>query len=222
ELKREARPQKVLNLLYKYSPLQTAFNANMLALVNGKPELLSLKQFLDEFIKHRKAVVTRRTLFLLKKARERDHILEGLKKTLDNIDEIIALIRRSKDTEEAKKNLIKEFDFTEIQAQAILDMQLRRLAALERQKIENELNEIQKNIRSYLLILSSPKEMIKVIRTELDEVKEKFGDERKSKVIKGRIGEFEEEDLIANETTLIAVTESGYIKRLKPSTYKTQ
>lgn len=222
ELKREARPQKVLNLLYKYSPLQTAFNANMLALVDGKPELLGLKQFLDEFIKHRKHVVTRRTLFLLKKAREREHILEGLKKALDIIDEIIALIRKSKDTEEAKLNLIKKFKFTEIQAQAILDMQLRRLAALERQKIEDELKEIQKNIKSYLLILSSPKEMIKVIRDELAEIKEKFGDARKSKVIKGKIGEFNEEDLIANERTLIAVTESGYIKRLKPSTYKTQ
>ncbi len=222
ELKREARPQKVLNLLYKYSPLQTAFNANMLALVNGRPELLGLKQFLDEFIKHRKAVVTRRTLYLLRKAREREHILEGLKKALDIIDEIIALIRKSKDTEDAKANLVKKFKFTEIQAQAILDMQLRRLAALERQKIEDELKEIQKNIKQYLAILSSPKEMIKVIRDELAMIKEKFGDDRKTKVIKGKIGEFEEEDLIENEQTLIAVTESGYIKRLKPSVYKTQ
>lgn len=222
ELKREARPQKVLNLLYKYSQLQTAFNANMLALVEGKPELLGLKSFLNEFIKHRKEVVTRRTLYLLKKAREREHILEGLKKALDAIDEIIALIRKSKDTEDAKNNLIKKFGFTEIQAQAILDMQLRKLAALERQKIEDELKEIQKNIKSYLIILSKPAEMIKVIRAELEEIKEKFGDERKTKVIKGRVGEFEEEDLIVNEQTLIAVTESGYIKRLKPSTYKTQ
>ncbi len=222
ELKREARPQKVLNLLYKYSPLQTAFNANMLALVNGRPELLGLKQFLDEFIKHRKAVVTRRTLYLLRKAREREHILEGLKKALDIIDEIIAMIRKSKDTDDAKTNLVKKFKFTEIQAQAILDMQLRRLAALERQKIEDELKEIQKNIKQYLAILSSPKEMIKVIRDELAMIKEKFGDDRKTKVIKGKVGEFEEEDLIENEQTLIAVTESGYIKRLKPSVYKTQ
>lgn len=222
ELKREARPQKVLNLLYKFSPLQTAFNANMLALVNGEPQLLGIKPILNEFIKHRKTVVTRRTLYLLKKAREREHILEGLKKALDVIDQVITIIRGSRDTETAKKNLMKEFDFTDIQAQAILDMQLRRLAALEREKIENELKEIQASIKTYLKLLETPSEMIKLIREELEEVKEKFGDERRTKVIKGKIGEFEEADLIANERTLIAITESGYIKRMKPSTYKTQ
>ena len=222
EIKKDARPQKVLNYLYKYTQLQSTFNANMLALVNSEPKVLSIKEFLDEFIKHRRDVITNRTLFLLQKAREREHILEGLKKALDVIDEIIAIIKKSKDSDAAKANLIKVFGFTEIQAQAILDMQLRRLAALEREKIENELNEIQNNIKSYNSILSKPATMIKLIRDELDEVKEKFADVRKTKVIKGKIGEFEEEDLITNENTLITVTETGYIKRMSPATYKTQ
>ena len=145
DLKKEARPQKVLNFLYKYTQLQSTFNANMLALVNSEPRVLSIKEFLDEFIKHRRDVITNRTLFLLQKAREREHILEGLKKALDIIDEIIAVIKKSKDSDVAKSNLITMFEFTEIQAQAILDMQLRRLAALEREKIENELKEIQNN-----------------------------------------------------------------------------
>ena len=222
DLKKEARPQKVLNFLYKYTQLQSTFNANMLALVNSEPRVLSIKEFLDEFIKHRRDVITNRTLFLLQKAREREHILEGLKKALDIIDEIIAVIKKSKDSDVAKSNLITMFEFTEIQAQAILDMQLRRLAALEREKIENELKEIQNNIKKYNAILSKPATMIKLIRDELDEIKEKFADARKTKVIKGMIGEFEEEDLIANENTLITVTETGYIKRMSPETYKTQ
>jgi DNA gyrase subunit A len=222
ELKKDARPQKVLNYLYKYTQLQSTFNANMLALVNGDPRVLSIKEFLDEFIKHRRDVITNRTLYLLQKAREREHILEGLKKALDIIDEIIAVIKKSKDSEIARTNLIKSFGFTEIQAQAILDMQLRRLAALEREKIENELKEIQKNIKTYNLILAKPEKMIELIRGELEEIKEKFADARKTKVIKGGVGELEDEDIIANENTLITVTETGYIKRMSPSTYKTQ
>jgi DNA gyrase subunit A len=194
----------------------------MLALVNSEPRVLSIKEFLDEFIKHRRDVITNRTLYLLQKAREREHILEGLKKALDIIDEIIALIKKSKDSDTAKENLIKKFGFTEIQAQAILDMQLRRLAALEREKIENELKEIQKNIKQYNSILGTPSVMVKLIREELEEIKEKFADDRKTKVIKGKIGEFEEEDLISNDKTLITVTETGYIKRMSPETYKTQ
>lgn len=222
ELKRDSNPQKVLNYLYKYTPLQTAFNANMLALVDNEPKVLGIKSFLDEYLKHRKVVITNRTLYLLKKAREREHILEGLKKALDFIDEVIDLIRKSKDSDEAKAKLIKRFEFTEIQAQAILDMQLRRLAALEREKIENELKDIQKNIATYLKILSTPAEMTKLIKDEMAEIKAKFSDKRKTKVIKGKIGEFSEEDLVTNEPTLISVTASGYIKRMKPSTYKTQ
>ena len=222
ELKKEGRPQKILNSLYKYTPLQSAFNVNMLALVNGEPETLGLKQYIEEFIKHRRNVVTRRTIYDLKKAREREHILEGLKIALDFIDEVIDLIRKSQDSDEAKDKLVKRFNLTEIQAQAILDMQLRRLAALEREKIENELAEIQKNINRFILILKSPEEMIKIIKSELLEIKDKFADQRKTKVVKGRVGEFEEEDLISNESTLISITESGYIKRIKPSTYKIQ
>lgn len=222
ELKKDARPQKVLNYLFKYTQLQSTFNANMLALVKGDPKVLSIKEFLDEFIKHRRDVITNRTLYLLQKAREREHILEGLKKALDIIDEIIAVIKKSKDSEVARTNLMKNFGFTEIQAQAILDMQLRRLAALEREKIENELKEIQKNIKTYNLILSKPEKMIDLIRGELEEIREKFADARKTKVIKGGVGELEDEDIIANENTLITVTETGYIKRMSPSTYKTQ
>jgi len=222
ELKRDARPQKVLNYLYKYTQLQSAFNANMLALVNGEPLLLGIKSFLDEFIKHRRDVIANRTLFLLKKAREREHILEGLKIALDFIDEVISIIKKSKDTDEAKVKLIERFKLTEIQTQAILDMQLRRLAALEREKIENELAEIQKNIKEYLEILANPSKSISLIKEELTTIKDKFGDERRTKVIKGGIGEFNEQDLIANEQTLIAVTGSGYIKRISPNTYKTQ
>ena len=222
ELKRDSNPQKVLNYLYKYTQLQNAFNANMLALVNGKPLTLGIKAFLDEFIKHRRDVIINRSIYQLKKAREREHILEGLKKALDFIDEVIAIIRKSKDSDEAKTNLIKRFELTEIQAQAILDMQLRRLAALERKKIENELKEIQNTIKNLLMILANPNESIKIIRSELLDIKEKFGDVRKTKVVKGKIGELSEEDLIANEETLIAITISGYIKRVKSNTYKTQ
>lgn len=222
ELKRDSRPQKVLNNLYKYTPLQTAFNANMLALIDGEPQTIGVKEYFHQYFLHRRDVITNRTIFLLIKAREREHILEGLKKALDAIDEVIDTIRKSKDQEEAKNNLMKRFDLTAIQAQAILDMQLKKLAALEREKIENELAEIQKNIKKYLGILANPQTMIDVIKQELTEVKEKFGDERKTKVIKGKIGEFEEEDLIASETTLISLTESGYIKRMSPDTYKTQ
>ncbi len=222
ELKKDANPQKVLNYLYKYTQLQSTFNVNMIALVDEEPQLLGIKAVLDYFIKHRREVITRRTLYNLRKAREREHILEGLKKALDFIDEVIAIIKKSKSTDDAREKLMKRFDLTEIQAQAILDMRLKKLSALEREKIEDELNEIRKSIDKMLLILAKPKEMIKVIKAELSEVKEKFADERMTKVIKGKIGEFSEEDLVENVETLISVTESGYIKRMKPSTYKTQ
>ena len=222
ELKKDSRPQKVLNYLYKYTALQSTFNANMLALINNEPQVFNIKDYFAEFLKHRKIVITNRTLYLLQKAREREHILEGLKKALDVIDEVIETIKKSKDADTAKANLIKKFDFSEIQAQAILDMQLRKLAALEREKIENELKEIQKSIKNLNEILASPKRMLGEIRNELEIIKEKFADKRKTKVIKGQIGELADEDLITNEEMLIAVTETGYVKRLKPSTYKTQ
>jgi len=222
ELKKNARPQKVLNTLYKHSPLQSTFNANMVALVNNEPKLVGIKIFLDEFIKHRQAIITRRSLYKLRKIKEREHILEGLIKALDFIDEVIKIIKQSKTTDDAKTNLVKRFDLTEIQATAILEMQLKKLAALEREKIENELKEIIKVIEKLLNILKNPAVMINVMKTELLETKEKFGDKRKTRIINSTIGGFEEEDLIADEQALISVTKSGYIKRMKSDTYKTQ
>ncbi len=222
ELKKEARPQKVLNYLYKYTPLQTAFNVNMLSLINNQPQTFGLLTYIDEYVKHRKIIVTNRTVYLLRKAREREHILQGLKKALDFIDEVIEIIKKSKDTPTARDRLMKRFDLTEVQATAILDMQLKRLAALEREKIENELKEILKSINEYLMILKNPAKMIEVIKAELEEIKESFGDKRNTKVVAGKIGEFNEEDLVADEETLIAITVTGYIKRMKPSIYKTQ
>ncbi len=222
ELKRDARPQQVLNLLYKHTDLQTAFNANVVAILHGEPKVFTLKTMLEEFVKHRQRVVLRRTKYLLNKAREREHILLGLKKALDHLDEVIALIRKSKDADEAKQGLIKKFDFSEIQAQAILDMQLRRLAALERKKIEDELKEVQAMIKDLEGLLASPKRVIDTIKSELAELKTKYGDERKTKIIKGKIGEFSEEDLIKNEQVVISITKTGYIKRLTVDTYKRQ
>ncbi len=222
ELKRDAIAKKVENQLFKYTALQSTFNANIVALVNNEPRLLTLKMILEEFIKHRQSVVVRRTLFLYKKAKEREHILIGLKKALDILDEVIAHIRASKDAETAKAGLITKFGFSEIQAQAILDMQLRKLAALERKKIEEELAEILNTIKSFETLLASPEKIIKTVKDELLSLKEKYGDERKTKVIKGKIGEFSEEDLITEETCIITISKTGYIKRLKEDTYKKQ
>src|SRR3990172_2324386 len=163
ELRKEAVPKKIQNQLYKYTPLQNTFNANMVALIDNEPKLMTLKMILEEFIKHRQQIVIRRTIYLLKKAREREHILLGLKIALDNLDAVIALIRASKDAETAKSGLISKFALSEIQAQAILDMQLRKLAALERQKIEDELKQIQETIKGYEMILISPKKIIDVV-----------------------------------------------------------
>ena len=222
ELKKEARPQKVLNSLYKYTQLQQSFSANMIALIDNQPQTFGLITYLDEFIKFRKEVITNRTIYMLKKAREREHILQGLKIALDFIDEVIEIIKKSKDTNTAKEKLMARFKLTEVQTLAILDMQLKRLAALEREKIEDELKQIEKNIREYLAILGKPAKMIEIIKNELMDVKEAFGDKRRTKVVAGKIGEFSEEDLIADEETLIAITETGYIKRMKPSNYRIQ
>jgi DNA gyrase subunit A len=222
ELKRDAVPKKVENSLYKYTQLQNAFNANMVALVHGEPKLLPLKTMLEEFVKHRQEIVIRRTLFLLKKAKAREHILLGYKIALDNLDEVIKLIRSSKDQEAAKQGLITKFGMSEMQAQAVLDLQLRRLAALERQKILDELNEIVKSIKAYETLLASPKKIIQLVRDELAELMEKFGDERRTKVVKGKVGELVEEDLIANERCIVTISQSGYIKRMKEDTYRKQ
>jgi DNA gyrase subunit A len=222
ELKKEAVPKKIQNQLYKYTPLQNTFNANMVCLIDNEPKLMTLKMMLEEFIKHRQQIVIRRTIYLLKKAKEREHILLGLKIALDNLDAVIKLIRGSKDADTAKEGLVKQFGLSEIQAQAILDMQLRRLAALERQKIEDELKQIINTIKDYESILISPDRIISIVKDELAEVREKFADDRKTKVVKGRVDELSDEDLIVNDTAIVTISDNGYIKRLKEDAYKKQ
>ncbi|GAB4284807.1 MAG: DNA gyrase subunit A [Candidatus Dojkabacteria bacterium] len=222
ELKRDVQAKSIQNKLYKFTELQKTFNANVLALVNGEPQVLSLRRILELYISHRQEVVTRRNEFELAKLREREHILEGLMIALENIDEIIKIIRESEDVDSAKSQLMDRFNLSEIQAQSILDMQLRRLAALERLKIENEYKEIQENIEVKLNILENPSELIRVIESELKDLKEKLRDERRTKVFKGKVGEISEEDLIPNEQTLVTISEQGYIKRMKFDNYVTQ
>ena len=222
ELKRDAKPKAILNNIHKHTKLQTTFPTNFVALVDGVPHTLNLKQILIEFIKHRQKVVTRRTIFELTEAKKRAHILEGLKIALDNLDAVIETIKKSKTQEDAKENLIEKFKLTETQAIAILDMQLRRLAALEREKIEKEYEEIKKLIDKLTLILKNPEEVLRIIVNELRELKEKYGDTRRTRIYKTKIGEFSEEDLIPKEETLITVTKTGYIKRLPRSTFKSQ
>lgn len=222
ELKRGAIPKKVQNQLYKYTPLQNTFNTNMVALLNGEPKLLTLKTVLEEFIKHRQIIIVNRTIYLLKRAKEREHILQGLKIALDNLDAVIELIRGSKDVETAKNALMEKFALSDVQAQAILDMQLRRLAALERQKIEDELKEILATIDDYEDLLASPPRIIEVVKSELLELKENYGDERRTQVVKGKPGEISTEDMVPNEECIIAISEEGYIKRLKQTAYRRQ
>jgi len=222
DLKRDARPKSILNNLYKHTRLQSSFPANFVALVDGTPHTLNLKQILVEYIKHRQKIITRRTIFELTAAKRRAHILEGLKIALDNLDEVIATIRKSRTQDDAKANLIKKFGLTDIQATAILDMQLRRLAALEREKIEKEYEEMKKLIDTLTAILRDPNKILNIIVSELTQLKEKFGDKRLTKIYKQKIGEFSEEDLIAKEDTIITVTKTGYIKRVPRSTYKAQ
>ena len=221
-LKAGVPPQKVLNYLYRHTELESTFHYNMVALVDGIPQTLSLKSILEEFIKHRKTVVKRRTEFELNKAKDREHILLGLKKALDHIDEIIKLIKSSKDTPTAHVNLMKTFKFSDRQATAILEMKLSRLAGLERKKIEDELKEIQALIKELLSILESPKKMLGVIRGELVAVKEKYGDERRTKIMKGGVANISVEDTIPEKETVLVFTAGGYIKRTDPVEYRTQ
>jgi DNA gyrase subunit A len=223
ELKKDAYPKKLLNQLYKQTSLQTSFNFNMLSLVDGiQPKILGLEDMLKEFVKHRQKVVRRRTEFELKKAQERAHILEGYKIALDNIDEVIKTIRASKTQEEAEKSLIKRFKLSEIQAKAILAMQLRRLTGLERQAIEDELNELMELIAKLQAILADEEEILKIIKTELLEIKEKYGDERRSKIINHELGKFSDEELIPEEQVVVTVTSENYIKRSLASEYRRQ
>jgi DNA gyrase subunit A len=222
ELKNDVPPQKVLNWLYKHTDLQKNFNMNMVALVGGVPRLLSLRDVLVEYIAHRKEVITRRTQFDLKKAQEREHILEGLAIALDAIDRVIATIRKSKDKDEARINLVKLFKLTEIQATAILEMRLQTLAALERQKIEDELKEKQAIIKELMLILKSSTKIIGIIEKEVGELKEKYGDARRTQVVARALESVSDEDLIPEEEAIVTVSAGGYIKRLPPDTFKVQ
>ena len=222
ELKRDATPRKILNNLFKHTSLQTTFAANVVALVDGTPQTLNLKIILEEYLKHRFRVVTRRSEFELRKAKARLHILEGLKIAVDNIDAVIKTIRESKDQEEAKKNLIQRFKLSDLQATAILDMQLRRLAALERQKIEDEYQMIKETIEYLEDLLAHPEKILTIIKDELIRLKAKYGDARRTKVYKSKVGEFSEEDLIPNEPTVITLTNTGYVKRQSLNSFKTQ
>ncbi len=223
ELKKDAYANKILNQLYKLTPMQTAFHVNMLALVDGiQPRVLNLEMVLRYYLDHRKVVVRRRTEFELQKAKDRAHILEGLRIALDQIDAVISTIRGSDTQDEARTNLMTKFKLTEIQANAILAMQLRTLAGLERQKIEDEYNELQKLIKELERILSSEANILKVIRDELEEIKEKYGDKRRTQIIKKAIGNFSEEDLIPDEEVVITLTKGNYIKRILANEYRAQ
>ena len=219
ELKRDARPQVILNQLFKHTQMQDTFGVIMLELVNGEPKILTLKDCLEEYVKHRREVILRRTKFDLEKAEARAHILEGLLKAIDNIDEVIQIIRSSYD--DAKERLMERFDLSDIQAQAILDMQLKRLSGLQREKLEEEYAELMKLIAYYKEILASETLVFDIIKTELLEIRDKFGDDRLTKIAAAE-GELEDEDLIKEEQCVIALTHFGYIKRMPVDTYKSQ
>lgn len=222
ELKNGVSPERVLNYLYKHTQLEQTFHFNMVALVDGVPQTLSLPSLISNFILHRETVVRLRTEFDLRKAKEREHILLGLKKALDHIDKVISIIRGSKDVAVAKASLIKEFKFSEIQAQAILDMRLQKLAGLERKAIELELKEVQDFIKECEAILSSRPKMLKIIKDELTEIREKYADERRTKIVKGGTKSISDEDLIPNKETVLVYTKGGYVKRTDPSEYRAQ
>lgn len=222
ELRRGAQPNQVLNQLYKYTALQSTFSVHILALVNGEPRLLSLKRGLQIFIEHRQEMITRRSQFELDKARNRAHILDGLLIALSNLDDVIKTIRESKDPDVAKERLIARFSLSEIQAQAILDMQLRRLSALERQKIEDEHREILGRIEFLVDLLAHPKKILGVIKDDLNALTLKFGDERRTRIVAETHEELREEDLVADESVLITFTQRGYIKRVAANLYRTQ
>ena len=222
DLKQGTYPEKILNLIYNHTQLEDAFHVNVVALVDGVPHTLSLKTILEEFIKHRVIVVRRRTQFDLNKAEDREHILLGLKKALDHIDEIITLIRGSKDVAEAHASLMKKFKFSDKQATAILEMKLQKLAGLERKKILDELKEIQELIAKLKEILGSEKKVLTIIKDELTEIKNKYGDDRRTKIVKQGVKDFNPEDLIADEESVLVLTKGGYIKRTDPSEYHKQ
>ncbi|GAB4578921.1 MAG: DNA gyrase subunit A [Anaerolineales bacterium] len=222
ELKRGAQPKKVLNQLYKYTPLQSTFGAQLLALVNGEPRVLTLKRTLHIYIEHRRDVITRRTQFQLEKARTRAHILDGLLIALANLDAVIKTIRESPSADEAKTRLMERFNLSEAQSQAILDMQLRRLAALERQKIEDEHRQVMERIAYLEDLLANPIKILGLIKEDLTDIVEKFGDDRRTLIVAGATGDLSEADLVKDEAVLISLTQRGYIKRVAAQTYRAQ
>lgn len=222
DLKQGSQPQKVLNALYKHTQLEETFHFNLVALVDGVPQTLSLKSMLVEFLDHRKIVVKRRATYDLARAEEREHILLGLSKALDHIDEVIKTIKASKSVDDARVNLMQRFKFSEIQANAILEMRLQKLSGLERKKIEDELAEVQAFIKETKELLASPAKIVKVVRDELEELKEKYGDERRTKVVKGAVKNLSVEDLVPEEDNALVLTSGGYIKRTNPDEYKRQ
>lgn len=222
ELRRDANSNVVLNNLYKYTALQTTFGINTLALVDGQPKILNIKQCLEHYLEHQKVIIKRRTAFELRKAEARAHILEGLRIALDHLDEVIALIRSSKTADIARDGLMERFNLSEKQSQAILDMRLQRLTGLEREKIENEYNELLKLIEELKAILANEEKVLEIIREELLEIKERFSDKRRTEIVVGGTDFFEDEDLIPVESIVITLTHQGYIKRLPSSTYRTQ
>jgi DNA gyrase subunit A len=221
EIKRDAYALVILNQLYKFTQMEVSFGIILLAIVNGRPEVLTLKEMIEHFIKHRREIIVRRTIFDLKKAEARAHILEGLKKALDFLDEVIELIRSSSDAKEAKSRLMSDFQFSDIQAQAILDMRLQRLTGLEREKIHAEYEALLKDIAHYKAILATPSMVLDIIKTELHEIKETYGDERRSELIEDA-EEIDMEDLIAEEDMVVTVSHQGYIKRNPISLYRAQ
>jgi len=223
ELKNDAAPQKILNQLFQHTDLQKDFHLNMLALSKGlQPEIMSVKDIIAAYLEHRKEIVKRRAQFDLKKAEERAHILQGLHKALGDIDAVISTIKKSKDKEEAHKNLTSKFKLSAIQSTAILEMRLQTLAALERQKIEEELKEKKKLIEELQILLKSPAKILKVIKDELKDIKEKYGDKRKTKLVQSGLKDFNEEDLIIKEETIITMSQGGYIKRVNPASFRSQ
>src|SRR3989338_4926886 len=216
ELKNNANAQTVLNYLYKHTQLEETFHYNVVALVDGVPQTLALKALLEYFIAHRKEVVTRRTRYDLKVAQAREHILLGLKKALDHIDEIIKLIKKSKDVDDARAQLMQKFKFSEPQANAILEMRLSKLAGLERQKVEDELKEVQALITELTALLKSEKKLMALIKKEMQEIMEKYGDERRTKIVKREVKSLSAEDLVADEESVLVLTSGGYIKRTNP------
>jgi DNA gyrase subunit A len=224
DLKREANPKSILNQLYKYTDLEKYFHVNSISLIDDglQPELLSLKDMLNEFISFRKIVIFRRTQFLLRKAKERLHILEGLKTALDHIDEIIDIIKKSENKEDANLKLCKKFKFTEIQANVILETKLQAIAKLEKIKILDELKEKQNAINEYEGIIKDQKKIIKIMKDEFVEIKNKFSDERRTKLIKGMPDKIEDSELIPDENVLITLSQGGYIKRMNSNIFRTQ